>query len=71
MLRKKCLHFGTFFFFFKFGCTVLHAESSSPTRDLNLGPLPWEHRVLATGPPEKSLALIEQNLRVFGYLVPC
>ena len=34
-----------------------HGGSSSPTRDENLGPLRWEHRVLATGPPVKSLGI--------------
>ena len=30
-----------------------HVGSSSPTRDRTWGPLPWEHEVLATGPPGK------------------
>ena len=29
--------------------------SSSLRRGSNLGPLHWEHRVLATGPPRESL----------------
>ena len=28
--------------------------SNSPTKNLTPGPLHWEHRVLATGPPRKS-----------------
>ena len=39
------------------GCTSSyswHVGSSSLTRDRTLGPLHWEHRVLAPGPPRKS-----------------
>ena len=32
----------------------MHVGSSSPTRDQNLGPLHWEHRVLPTRPQGKS-----------------
>ena len=39
------------------GCTssyLWHVGSSSLTRDRTLGPLHWERRVLAPGPPRKS-----------------
>ena len=31
-----------------------HVESCFPHQGLNLHPLHWKHRVLTTGPPEKS-----------------
>ena len=31
-----------------------HMCSQFPAQELNLGPLPWKHRFLATRPPEKS-----------------
>ena len=34
-----------------------------PEQGLNLDPLQWEHRVLATGPPGKSMCLL---LRLHG-----
>ena len=38
-----------------------------PQPGLNLGPLHWEHRVLATGPPGKSLHIF--NFTEFHLLV--
>ena len=38
-----------------------------PQPGLNLGPLHWEHRVLATGPPAKSLHIF--NFTEFHLLV--
>lgn len=41
---------------FMFGCTgssLRHVGSSSPTGDQTWAPLPWEHGVLAPGPPGK------------------
>ena len=51
---------GSFFFlFFSRGMRTLscgmHAGSSSPNQGSNPGPLHWEHEVLPTGPPGKSL----------------
>ena len=42
-----------------------------PNQESNLGPLHWEHEVLATGPPGKSNKdfLMEQNLE--AYLEKC
>ena len=41
-------------FFFFFCCTTQHVGSQFPNQGLNLCPLHWKHRVLTTGPPEKS-----------------
>ena len=60
----SCL-FSCFFFFFNiylfylFICLFLALAAACgikfPDQGLNPGPLHWEHRVLATGPPGKSL----------------
>ena len=41
--------------------------SSSPTSDGLPGSLRWEHRVLATGPPEKSLQFAFLNLMLYKF----
>ena len=44
-----------------FGCVgsqLWHARSSSLTRDQTQTPLHWEHKVLATGTPGKSIHLL-------------
>ena len=47
-----------------------HVGSSSLTRESSLGPLCWEHSVLATRPPGKSLiSLLMTNL--LGKMVLC
>ena len=35
-----------------------HAELSTPDQGSNPGPPPWEHGVLPTGPPGKSLLML-------------
>ena len=49
--------FKHFFCLFIWLCEILVAAwgIQFPDQGLNPGPLHWEHRVLATGPPEKSL----------------
>ena len=41
-----------------------------PDHELNSGPLIWEHRILATGPPGKSLSHRHSNLELCeGYII--
>ena len=40
-----------------FQSSLKHVASYFPDHGLNLGPLHWEHRVLATGPPGTSHVL--------------
>ena len=44
--------------FFFFYCAVQHVGSYFPKQGLNLCPLRWEPRVLTTGPPGKSLLIL-------------
>ena len=39
---------------FVFGHAGWHVTSKFPDQGLNLQPLHWKHRVLTTGPPERS-----------------
>ena len=43
--------------FLSFFLAVGHEGSSFPNKGSNLCPLQWQHRVLTTGPPGKSLGL--------------
>ena len=49
-------------FIFIFGCTERHVGSQFPNQGLNSCPLYWEHRVLTTRPPGKSLLLVLNEL---------
>ena len=41
---------------------VASGGTQFPKRGLNLGPLSWEHKVLATGPPGKSHLVILHDM---------
>ena len=61
-------HFGMWGICFDFLVSALAATCGIqfPEQELNLGPLPWECRVLATGPPEKSLVLVCLMIYISG-----
>ena len=47
---------------------VVACGTQFPDQEWNLGPLHWEHRVLATGSPEKSLFKKKKSIYLF---IPC
>ena len=61
-------HFGMWDICFDFLVSALVATCGIqfPEQELNLGSLPWECGVLATGPPEKSLVLICLMIYISG-----
>ena len=48
--------------------SLWHVGFSSLTRDLNPGPLHWELRVLASGPPGKSLIILFYSILFYSIL---
>ena len=56
-------------FFFFSCCAMQHAGSEFPDQGSNLGPLQWKPRVLATGPPGKSLESFRYMIEA-GFTTP-
>ena len=76
--HQEILHYILFFFFFfllihlfgyahcgMWGLLIVACGIQFPEQGWNLGPMHWEHRVLATGPPEKSPILHSYNITLY------